>query len=363
MANNQFKVLQNDTYKDGTKQTRNELEIMILEPNKKLEDVFTYVHEISDTTIYEENTGTSTEKQLVLKSQYVKDDSTLVNVLLTTANKLTYMREIGAGGSGGSGSPANLALGTATATTQPITNSNGTGVTLPSATTTAAGLLSAADKVILDGLATGVGESALIGDGTTPAIPTPNLANWKLNTVYVFNTNATIPALTLADGTVITTVEAGSSLKMVKTGASTYAYTLNDAIDKGALPTFVKVPISLDFNTITAGGVYPTFGAGSTDFTTLPANERFILEDLKAIYKPIEIQARLVNSTATPLTFDFSVGGTAIPAINISYSATLVSYPIPVLNQTPTNFAKVQIGTSTNALTNALEAYVIYQIV
>ena len=48
----------------------------------------------------------------------------------------------------------NLALGTRTSTTMPITNTAGTGVTLPVATTTLAGLMSAADKVKLDGVAT-----------------------------------------------------------------------------------------------------------------------------------------------------------------------------------------------------------------
>ena len=50
----------------------------------------------------------------------------------------------------------NLALGTVTGTTQPITNSNGTGFILPVAVaTTAAGLMSGADKAKLDGVATG----------------------------------------------------------------------------------------------------------------------------------------------------------------------------------------------------------------
>lgn len=49
----------------------------------------------------------------------------------------------------------NLALGTRTANTLPITNSAGTGVTLPVATTTLAGLMSAADKVKLDGIQEG----------------------------------------------------------------------------------------------------------------------------------------------------------------------------------------------------------------
>lgn len=49
----------------------------------------------------------------------------------------------------------DLAIGTRTATTLPITNTAGTGVTLPTATVTLAGLLSAADKAKLDGIESG----------------------------------------------------------------------------------------------------------------------------------------------------------------------------------------------------------------
>lgn len=74
----------------------------------------------------------------------------------------------------------NLALGTITSTTIPITNSNGTGFTLPSATTTLAGLLSAADKVKLNSAITAE------TDPTVPAhvksILTGDITNW--NTAY-----------------------------------------------------------------------------------------------------------------------------------------------------------------------------------
>ena len=126
----------------------------------------------------------------------------------------------------------NLSLGTATSTTVPVNSSTGTAAILSSATITTAGLLSSNDKIILDGLATGSGESATIGTGNTPIIPTANLANWQLNTVYVFNANGTLTTpITLADGTVLSTVEKGASLKLVKTGVSTYEYILNDAFD------------------------------------------------------------------------------------------------------------------------------------
>lgn len=51
-------------------------------------------------------------------------------------------------------SPSNLALGTRTDTTQPITNDNGTGFTLPVATTSLAGLLSGTLKTAYDAVVT-----------------------------------------------------------------------------------------------------------------------------------------------------------------------------------------------------------------
>jgi hypothetical protein len=56
-----------------------------------------------------------------------------------------------AGGSSGGG-VTNLALDAPTATTQPITNSNGTGVTLVAATVSSAGLMNAGDKTKLTNL-------------------------------------------------------------------------------------------------------------------------------------------------------------------------------------------------------------------
>lgn len=73
----------------------------------------------------------------------------------------------------------NLALGTLTSTTIPITNSNGSGFTLPSATITLAGLLSAADKVKLNAALTSFTET----DPTVPAhvksILSGDITNWN----------------------------------------------------------------------------------------------------------------------------------------------------------------------------------------
>lgn len=52
------------------------------------------------------------------------------------------------------GSPANLSLGTATDSTRAISNDNGTGVTVPAATNTTAGLLRGSEKIIINGIDT-----------------------------------------------------------------------------------------------------------------------------------------------------------------------------------------------------------------
>lgn len=132
-------------------------------------------------------------------------------------------------------------------------------------------------------------------------------------------------------------------------------------IKKNQLPRFVKIPISIDLNQMTVGSVFPSYQA--SDFTILPIAERFTTEPLKGNYKAVEIQARLVNSTATPMTFDFVVGGTTITAVNITYSPTLITYAIPAINQVSTTFAKLQIGVASNSINKALEAYVIYELI
>lgn len=65
----------------------------------------------------------------------------------------------------------NLAIGTRTSTSLQVTSSTGTDVELPLASTSFAGLLSAADKSTLDGLSSG-GVPAILSNGTTPSLNT-----------------------------------------------------------------------------------------------------------------------------------------------------------------------------------------------
>lgn len=71
--------------------------------------------------------------------------------------------DTGAGGSPGSG---NLSLGTITSTTVPVLIDTGTDVTLPAATTSLAGVLTAADKTKLDNLTNYTSEDAQDAVGT-----------------------------------------------------------------------------------------------------------------------------------------------------------------------------------------------------
>lgn len=101
--------------------------------------------------------------------------------------------DTGAGGSPGSG---NLSLGTITSTTVPVLIDTGTDVTLPAATTSLAGVLTAADKTKLDNLTNytapnHTGDVTSTGDGATViannAVTNAKLADMAANTVKVRN--------------------------------------------------------------------------------------------------------------------------------------------------------------------------------
>ena len=74
--------------------------------------------------------------------------------------------------------PTNLSLGDRTTTAVPVNSSTGNNVTLPSATTTLAGVMTSADKTKLDGIATGATAntgtvtSVTGGSGLTGAVTT-----------------------------------------------------------------------------------------------------------------------------------------------------------------------------------------------
>lgn len=77
---------------------------------------------------------------------------------------------------GGGGAPANLSLGAISATDLAINNSNGTGVTIPEASITEAGLLSATDKIKANLITTGGAGTLFLDDTGTYSAPTASAA-------------------------------------------------------------------------------------------------------------------------------------------------------------------------------------------
>lgn len=125
---------------------------------------FSQITGLPTMTILGNNTGSTgvaqalTVGQLLTMLGIVKGTLAQLNTGTSTADSTWSAKDLNDWLMGKLGSyltAVDLALGTRTSTTMPITNSAGTGVTLPIATTTLAGLMSAADKVKLDGVATG----------------------------------------------------------------------------------------------------------------------------------------------------------------------------------------------------------------
>lgn len=115
-----------------------------------LEQAFGYDEwrdDVNPSIIYWDNTNTLYN----LKLEFSGDKSLLPATALTAGDTLTYFDKIAAG-SGGGGGVTNLSLSTITTTVVPVANSNGSGFTIPSATTTKAGVMTAADKTKLDSL-------------------------------------------------------------------------------------------------------------------------------------------------------------------------------------------------------------------
>lgn len=109
----------------------------------------------------------------------------------------------------------NLALGTATTTTQPITNTNGTGFILPAATVSLAGLLSSADKTKLDTIASGAQVNVATNIGSTHNASTVSLSS-STGTGTTLNaaTGALAGVLTAADKTKLDTIASGAQVNV-----------------------------------------------------------------------------------------------------------------------------------------------------
>jgi len=132
----------------------------------------------------------------------------------------------------------NIAQGTRTATTVPVTSSTGSDATLDIATTALAGVMSAADKTKLDGIeagATGNQDIELTGDdlGLTGSAVTvdlsPYMDNTDAQTLSVGAGTVTTSLIQLTGSSNDVTLEAGSNVTLSEAGNTiTIASTDND---------------------------------------------------------------------------------------------------------------------------------------
>lgn len=122
----------------------------------------------------------------------------------------------------------------------------------------------------------------------------------------------------------------------------------------------IAIPLHRNIGEMVNNAVYPDFETGGTNFTQLSIADRYTTEPFGASYRLTEIRARLINTNAMPMTFDLDINGVIIPLSNITYSSTLVTYPIPTINQIVTQQAKIQAGYLGDNIANMLEMYIIY---
>jgi len=129
----------------------------------------------------------------------------------------------------------NIAEGTRTTTTVPITSSTGTNATLSSATTSLAGVMSSADKTKLDGIAAGaqVNVATNLTYSTAATTGTVNSST---------GTNATIPAATTTLAGLMTNADK-TKLDGIATGAQ--VNTVTSVAGKTGAVTLVKADVGL----------------------------------------------------------------------------------------------------------------------
>jgi len=140
---------------------------------------------------------------------------------------------------------SNLAMGTPTTTTYPVTNSNGTGFSIPVATGSYAGLMSAANVTTLGSAATASSTTTFTNKKITKRVATlgnvttitPNTDTYDID--YVANTTAGAGAtLTIAsDGGTTQTEGEGLYLRIATTNYMTYSWSsAANGFHAGAVP-------------------------------------------------------------------------------------------------------------------------------
>jgi len=231
-------------------------------------------------------------------------------------------------------SASNLALGTTTATTQPITNSNGTGFTLPAVTTSVAGLMTAADKTTFNAIPTtyapinsGSANYVLKAGGGTGGVMTGYLS--------IRSGSDTVPSLSLGNaggfgwGMLERATDGNFQMAAFNGGVSTPVYTI---VRSSGILNFTTAP------------TVPTQTAG--DSTTKVASTAFVTtaNNLKANIASPTFTGTPAAPTAAALTNTTQIATTAFVTTANALKADLAS---PTFTGTPT------LPTGTIAVTQA----------
>lgn len=136
----------------------------------------------------------------------------------------------------------NIAEGTRTTTTVPITSSTGTNATLSAATTSLAGVMTAADKTKLDGIAAGAQVNVATNLGYTTAASNGVVTSST-------GTNATIPAATTSLAGLMTGVDK-TKLDGIATGANNYSLPVATSTVLGGIELFSDTVQSVAANAV-----------------------------------------------------------------------------------------------------------------
>jgi len=202
----------------------------------------------------------------------VDENTTICLVDATTVVEVTTSVEtivnIGLRGDGAA-IPSNLSAGTRTATTFPIDNSYGDGVTVPEATTSYAGLLNASDKVAINGFPASIAakEPAITATGNANQYWGGDKAFYTLNKAAVGLSNAdnTSDANKPVSTATQTALDGKQPLATVLTN-TTASFTTALESKLGGVASGAEVNVNADWNSISGDSQIlnkPTLGTSS----------------------------------------------------------------------------------------------------